>query len=127
MRTRDKIAIGWLSPGVVDTKFAMSIASIYAERHDRINALLSNENSGLISRGRNEIVYQFLTAAADCQWLLMLDSDEWMEVSAFDKLLSAAHDVDRPIVAGVYFGAWAGDPYPFAVPLIFKSIPGTTT
>jgi hypothetical protein len=126
MRTRDKVAIGWLSPGVVDAKFAMSVAIIYRDRADRVKALFAHENGGLLSRGRNELVAQYLAAESGCDWLLMLDSDEKIDLDAFDKLISVAHGTERPIVAGVYFGAFKGDPYPLAVPLIFKAKPGTS-
>lgn len=126
MRTRDTVAIGWLDPGQVDGMFALSVASIYAERLPRMGALLRVEAGGLLSRGRNELVARFLDST-DCQWLLMLDSDERIDLPAFDKLIAAAHDGDRPIVAGLYFGAWPGELYPAAVPLIFRRNAGTTT
>jgi hypothetical protein len=126
MRVRDKVAIGWLDPGVVDGMFALSIASIYANRLARIDGILRVEAGGLLSRGRNELVCQFLEHT-DAQWLLMIDSDEQLSIEGFDKLLDAVHDVERPIVAGLYFGAWPGEYYPTAVPLIFKSVPDTTT
>jgi hypothetical protein len=126
MRVRDKVAIGWLDPGVVDGMFALSIASIYANRLQRIDGLLRVEAGGLLSRGRNELVCQFLEHT-DAQWLLMIDSDEQLSLEGFDRLLDAVHDVERPIVAGLYFGAWPGEYYPTAVPLIFKSVPDTTT
>lgn len=125
MRTRDKVAIGWLDPGQVDGMFALSIASIYAERLDRMDGLIRVENGGLLSRGRNELVARFLDTT-EAAWLLMIDSDEQLSVAGFDRLIAAAHDTERPIVAGLYFGAWPGEFYPTAVPLIFYGIPDTT-
>jgi len=125
MRSRDKVAIGWLDPGQVDGMFALSIASIYAERLAQIDGLLRVEAGGLLSRGRCELVKQFLDYT-DAQWLLMLDSDMQLSVKGFDKLLGAAHDVDRPIIAGLYFMASRGEFYPGAVPLIFTAIPNSS-
>jgi GT2 family glycosyltransferase len=125
MRTRDKVSIGWLDPGQVDGMFAMSIASVYANRLDRIDALLRVEAGGLLSRGRNELVARFITTST-AEWLLMIDSDEQLSLEAFDKLVGAMHDKDRPIVAGLYFGAWPGEFYPQAVPLIFNRVEGST-
>lgn len=125
MRERDKVAIGWLDPGVVDGMFAMSIASIYAERLNKIDGLLRVEAGGLLSRGRNELVAQFLQHT-DAQWLLMIDSDEQLSIEGFDKLIASVHDKDRPIMAGLYFGAWPGEFYPTACPLIFKAVPNST-
>lgn len=124
MRERDKVTIGWIDPGVVDGKFALSIASVFYHRGSRVDALMRVESSGLLSRGRNELVANFLKG--DAQWLLMVDSDEVLEVETFDKLVATAHDVSHPIVAGLYFGAWPGEYYPTAVPLIFRANPNST-
>lgn len=125
MRTRDKVAIGWLSPGVVQNRFMLSVANIYAQRLDRVDALISIESGGLLSRGRNELVDRFMKTS-DAAWLLIIDSDEEMPLESFDKLVDAVHDKDRPIVAGLYFGAWPGDYYPTAMPLIFNRVENTT-
>lgn len=125
MRSRDQVAIGWLDPGHVDGMFALSVANVYAQRRDRIEALIRVEAGGLLSRGRNELVARFMETT-EAQWLLMVDSDEQLGLDAFDKLIGAVHDKERPIVAGLYFGAWPGDLYPAAMPLIFKSVPNST-
>jgi len=106
--------------------FALSIANVYANRLNRIDALLRVEAGGLLSRGRNELVDRFMTTST-AEWLLMIDSDEQLSLEAFDKLVGAVHDKDRPIVAGLYFGAWPGEFYPTAVPLIFTRVTDTTT
>jgi hypothetical protein len=130
MKMADKVAIGWLDPGTVDGMFCMSVASIYAERLSRVEGLLRVQAGGLLSRGRNELVAQFLTHTS-AQWLLMLDSDMCFKrdrvLTDFDALLSTAHDTERPIVAGLYFGAWPGEHFPTPVPLIFNTVEGTTT
>src|SRR5690349_3362239 len=118
MRSRDKVAIGWISPGQVNDLFAVSVANVYRERADRIEGLLAVRSGGLLSRGRNELVANFLEQT-DSQWLLMIDADEQLGLDTFDKLVGAVHDTDRPIVAGLYFGAWPGEYYPTAMPLIF--------
>lgn len=121
MKTGHTVAIGWLSPGHVESLFATSIALLYRER-PRIDGLFFDENSGLLSRGRNMIAANFLQHS-DADWLLMIDSDQQLTAEGFDKLCAAAHDKDRPIVAGLYFGAWGGPFYPTAVPLIFRDHP----
>jgi hypothetical protein len=125
MKVRDRVSIGWLDPGVVDGMFALSIANVYAQRMDKIDALIRVEAGGLLSRGRNELVDRFMTTST-AEWLLMVDSDEQLSLDAFDKLIGAVHDKDRPIVAGLYFGAWPGDFYPTAMPLIFRREPDST-
>lgn len=125
MKSADRVIIGWLSPGQVDNLFAMRIAELFRERHI-IADLMTDECSGLLSRGRNQLVANFLDHPANAQWLLMIDSDQQLSLDGFDKLIAAAHDVERPIVAGLYFGAWPGDFYPVPVPLIFHALPGTS-
>jgi hypothetical protein len=123
MRMNDKVIIGFLSPGEVDTMFALRLAAIFRERRDRVVDLMTDENSGLLSRGRNQVVANFLAHSTGAEWLLMLDVDQQLMLEDFDKLVAAAHDTDRPIVAGLYFGAWPGEFYPTAVPLIFYEHP----
>jgi hypothetical protein len=125
VKSADRVAIGWIDPGVVDGMFAMSVAAIYQQRASRVGALLRVEAGGLLSRGRNELVTQFMEQT-DFEWLLMIDSDEQLSIDGFDTLIGAVHDKDRPIVAGLYFGAWPGEYYPTACPLIFHKIEGST-
>ncbi len=125
MRVRDKVSVGWLDPGHVDGMFALSVASVYAERRTRVDSLLRIESGGLLSRGRNELTAAFMEQT-DADWLLMVDSDEQLSLDTFDKLVDTVHDTERPIVAGLYFGAWPGDYYPTAMPLIFKRVPDST-
>lgn len=120
MKVRDTVAIGWLDNGQVDGMFALALAGINAERSARIGGLLRIESSGLLSRGRNELVARFMDTT-DCQWLLMLDSDMQLGLDGFDKLIATVHHTDRPIVAGLYFGAWPGELYPTPVPLICRA------
>jgi GT2 family glycosyltransferase len=68
------------------------------------------------------LVKQFLETKSD--WLLMMDSDEQLTVEAFDKLIEAAHDTERPVVAGLVFASFeTGYPYPQPVPTIFQDAP----
>lgn len=120
MKTTDRILIGWVDPGHVDGRFAADIARIYAERRDRIEGILRVEG-GVVARQRNELVATYLDRA-HADWLLMLDSDEHITLEAFDQLLSAGHATERPVVAGVYFGAYPNPDgiYPTPVPLIYR-------
>lgn len=122
MKSRDKIAIGWADPGLVDGAFCVSLMMLSSVRRDRIGATIRVEGSGLISRQRNEIVSHFLDKTDDA-WLLMLDADEELSIAAFDALVGAVHDVERPIVAGLYFGAFNDtSAYPRPVPLLYRAV-----
>jgi 16S rRNA (cytosine1402-N4)-methyltransferase len=68
------------------------------------------------------VVKKFLETKSD--WLLMIDSDEVLTTEAFDKLIEAAHEKDRPIVAGLVFASFdTGEPYPMPLPTIFLDAP----
>lgn len=120
MRDADTVAIGWADPGLVDGEFAVALAMLAVARQDRLGPVVRVEGACLISKLRNQIVSTFLDRS-DAAWLLMLDSDEILSASAFDRLVAAADADERPIVAGLYFGAFDnGGLYPDPVPMIFR-------
>lgn len=121
MKTKDRVVIGWCDPGQVEGDFALSLALISCERSSRLGPFVRVEGSALVSRQRNEIVATFLDQTK-ADWLLMLDADESISIAAFDKLLSAAHDTERPVVAGLYFGAFdQGALIPTPIPLLYRA------
>lgn len=102
MKAADRVTVAWIDPGLVEGAFATSIVELFRARANRLDGIVRVEG-GLLSRQRNEVVKTFLdhTSAA---WLLMVDSDEVLPVEAFDRLVAAAHEHERPVVAGLYFG-----------------------
>lgn len=119
MRSRDRVAVGWIDGGQVDGLFCVSLMNLFAERKERISTAIRIGGS-LLSRQRNELVVQFLDDT-DADWLLILDSDETITPAVFDKLIAAAHDTARPIVAGIYFAAWeSGGPHPRPLPMVLR-------
>ena len=119
MRSHDTISLGWCDPGTVDGEFAVAISMIAAARTPRLGPVIRVEGACLISRLRNQIVSTFL-AQSRAEWLLMLDADEVLSVPAFDALCDAADVDERPIVAGLYFGAFdMGEAYPTPMPMVF--------
>lgn len=115
---RDKVTVGWISPGKIDDPFAHSLLWLNTQRGDRIDGFISVAGS-LLSRQRNELVARFLDGDGD--WLLMVDTDEVVRLESFDKLVDAAHDKDRPIVAGLYFGTLpTGGLIPHPVPHLYR-------
>lgn len=118
MRNRDTVAVGWIDPGQVDGQFMLSMLNLNSERGGRISEMIRIGGS-LLSRQRNELVATFL-ADSKADWLFFIDSDETITPQAFDKICDAAHDKDRPIVAGLYFGAFPGDLHPRPVPMILR-------
>jgi len=127
MKSGHKVSIGWPDSGQVHGEFAISLAMLATYYPERLGPYIRVEGSGLISRMRNEIVSIFLTKT-DSDWLLMIDSDEKIDVKVFDKLIAAAHHIERPVVAGLVFAAFNSvDIYPEPVPSIYKAVEGGYT
>jgi len=122
MKSAHKVSIGSCDPGTVDGGFAFSLIQLTQSRASRLGPFVRIKGSGLLSKQRNRLVKQFLETKSD--WLLMMDSDEQLPVSSFDKLVEAAHEKERPIVAGLVFASFeTGYPYPQPVPTIFQDAP----
>ncbi len=119
MRSKDQVTIAWIDPGQVDGLFAVSMLGLYGARTSRISTVIRIGGS-LLSRQRNQVITAFLDDNT-AEWLFMIDSDETITPEAFDKLCAAAHETERPIVAGIYFGAWeSAGPYPRPMPMILR-------
>lgn len=122
MKSAHKVSIGVCDPGTVNGGFAFSLIQLAQSRSSRLGPFIRVKGSGLLSKQRNRLVKQFLETKSD--WLLMMDSDEQLPVSSFDKLIEAAHEKDRPVIAGLVFASFdTGFPYPKPVPTIFQDAP----
>jgi len=119
MKAKDTVAIGWCHAGEVDTEFALSMMQIVRDNPKRVGTFFCVEGLGLLAKSRNIMVAHFLDKTKD-DWLLMLDSDERLSSDAFSLWCATADQIERPVVAGLYFAAlWEG-PSLRPVPLIFK-------
>jgi hypothetical protein len=105
MKMKDKICIGMVNNGTINSMLAQDLIHIAINPSQRFHNLVQVGNIGLTTRSRNVVVKTFLetTSAA---WLLMIDSDERLSLETFHKLVDAAHDKDRPIVSGLVFAAF---------------------
>jgi hypothetical protein len=120
VRSHETISLGWCDPGTTDGEFTVAGMMLAAARTARLGPVIRVEGACLISKLRNQIASTFLDRST-AEWLLMLDADEVLSVPAFDALLAAADADERPIVAGLYFGAFdTGDAYPTPMPMIFR-------
>lgn len=119
MKSGHKVTIGWCDPGQVEGEFAVRLMMLAMARRDRLGPMLRVEGSALISRQRNELARAFLDDT-DSDWLLILDADEVLDTPTFDKLIAAAHHLERPVVAGLYFAALdRGGLIPMPSPTLF--------
>ena len=120
MRSSEKVAFAWPDGGQVDGAFAQALFDLSGARPGRLVGSLRSVG-GLLSRSRNRLVAKFLET--DVDWLLMVDSDEVLTVPVFDKLIGAAHAIDRPILSGLVFSI-TDDPgalVPRPTPTIFRA------
>ena len=120
MKSAHKVTIGSCDSGDVNGGFAFSLIQLVQSRSSKLGPFVRVKGSGLLSKQRNRVVKQFLATQSD--WLLMIDSDQQLPISSFDKLIEAAHDKERPVVAGLVFASFdvEGFPYPRPVPTIFQ-------
>lgn len=124
MKTGHKVSIGSCDNGTVNGGYAYQMIQLAMSRSDRLGPFVRIKGSGLLSRQRNRMVRQFLDETKS-DWLLMIDSDELLTVSNFDRLCTVAHDKLRPVVSGLVFAAFGGpfDPHPMPVPTIYQDGP----
>ena len=108
MRAKDKICIGMVNNGTIDSMLAQDLIHIAIHPSQKFHNLVQVGNIGLTTRSRNMVVKTFLETT-EAAWLLMIDSDERLSIDAFLKLVDAAHDKDRPIVSGLVFAAFFDD------------------
>ena len=124
MKASHKVSIGVCDPGMVNGDFAYRMIQLAQSRGSRLGPFVRTKGSGLLSKLRNRVVKSFLDNT-NSDWLLLIDADEQLSPQAFDQLINIAHDKDRPVVAGLYFGAWDANTnlYPVPMPLIFEDTP----
>jgi GT2 family glycosyltransferase len=76
-----------------------------------LDAVLTLASGPNISTARNRIVADFLTRQ-HAPWLLMVDTDMVFAGDALDRLIAAAHPVERPILGGLCFSQDGDTSYP---------------
>lgn len=116
----ETVHIAWCHHGTVDNYFAVSLMDIIKMFPTHINTWNSIQGLGLLSKSRNQIVQHFLDNTED-DWLFMVDSDEYITIDAFAKIVNLAEKEEYPFVTGLYFAAnWKTPTDLEPVPLIFE-------
>jgi len=105
MRAKDRVCIGMVNNGTIDSLLAMDLIHIAKEKDGHFDHMVQVGNIGLTTRSRNVVVKTFLETT-NANWLLMIDSDERLSLDTWHKLIDSAHDKDRPIVSGLVFAAF---------------------
>ena len=83
MKSGHKVSIGSCDPGMVNGGFAYHLIQLAAARQSKLGPFVRIKGSGLLSKQRNRVVKQFLEMT-DSDWLLMIDSDEQLDILTFD-------------------------------------------
>src|ERR1051325_3042762 len=106
------IAVGYISPGQVATRFMDSYVDLVLTE-PRVSARISMVSGPRIASARNDVVRTFLDMESKPQWLLMLDSDMSFDPEIVQQFLDIAHEKIRPVVGGLCFGGGrVGTPFP---------------
>lgn len=138
-RSEMKVAIAYPHPPDVKAKFMRSM--LFAWRLDALaqtrpdgtkvgghmrildgGALLAVESGAVITRGRTQIVTEFLKLDAD--WLLQIDTDMVFDATLVEDLIAAAHPTLRPIVGGLCFSVMKEHSRQFW-PTLYAKVPGS--
>lgn len=120
MNENEKVSIGIVHDGKIDAQLSIDLMNLTRLRGDRLNGFIHVPNIGLLTRSRNMVVKAFLDNTLD-DWLLIVDADQSLTVSTFDKLIEAADRVLFPVLSGLVFGALFNEFHQLiAVPTIYR-------
>jgi hypothetical protein len=123
MKNKDKIAVGMVNDGSINANLVVDLLQIRGKRTERFDCFIQVSNIGLLTRSRNLLVKNFLEQS-NAAWLLMMDSDERLELETWDKLVFAAHEKDRPVVSALVFAAFFDNDVSLRpVPTIYRDLP----
>ncbi len=107
--SKAKVSIGFLHPGSYSSCFADSLtelqfydAGMYQRSMHPHGRMGKRCGTGGIVDGRNKLAQVFLDES-ESEWLFMVDSDMSFEPDTVERLISAAHAIDRPVVGALAF------------------------
>ena len=124
MKTGDKVCIGIVNDGTINSALVIDLIAIARESSSRFDSIIQVNNIGLTTKSRNIVVLSYLKQT-NAKWLLLVDSDEQLPLAAFHKLVDAAHDKERRVVSGLVFAQFGDDEQGLRpVPTIYRQIEG---
>jgi hypothetical protein len=120
IKDSESVHIAWPHHGNVDNYFAVSLLDIVRQFPSVVHSYNSMQGLGLLAKSRNLIAKHFLDET-DADWLFMVDSDQFIPIPAFARLLKAADSSlsPVPVYSGVYYAQMSSTSLN-AVPLVFK-------
>jgi hypothetical protein len=140
----NRVCVAYMHPGWVEGRFMQSLMTTVLQDSGRkpkfygnnkqvpgsgpriargVGAYVQLESGPRVAAGRNILVRQFLDNTT-CDWLWMLDADIVFDTLCLDKLLAVADPVERPMVAGLYFGGGRSNPIS---PIMYRLVDPATT
>jgi hypothetical protein len=103
------VALGYLHPGHVEACFHESLIDLMfydASMHGRLmhshGKMGKRAGSAGIVDGRNQLARVMLDES-EADWLCMIDADMGFAPNTIDRLVEAAHAIDRPVVGALCF------------------------
>lgn len=104
------VSVGFLHPGHYSSVFADSLTELLFFDAGHKQRIVSHPHgrmgkscgSGGIVDGRNKLA-QVMCDESEADWLFMVDSDMGFAPDSVERLIEAAHAIDRPVVGGLAF------------------------
>lgn len=105
LRNDETIHISFVHHGEVNAFFMAGVIDIMRQYSTTIGSYNGLQGLGLLAKTRNMAVAHFLDNTKD-DWMLIIDSDEYLPIKSFKKLIDAADNWKTPIVSGLVFGVF---------------------
>jgi hypothetical protein len=104
-----KVSLGYLHPGHVEACFHESLIDLLfydASHHGRLmhtyGKMGKRAGSAGIVDGRNQLA-QIMVDESEADWLCMIDADMGFAPDTIERLIDAAHAIERPVVGALCF------------------------
>lgn len=99
--SNDQIMVCWCDNGTVDGKFMEGV--VYTLLTAGLPITSAQRVQGNQIGRQRQTAFDVWHEKTDFDWLLWVDSDIVLTNEALQKVWSAAHAVDRPVISGTYF------------------------
>ncbi len=129
------VFLGYLTGDTITQSFHRSLFDLVGYDMSTNQRLFNNASARcgalMLPKMRNNMVAEML--ASTCEWLFMVDSDMGFEPNTLDRLLSAGHPTERPIVGALCFMQREAEPdtmggvITYPAPTIYKWQPNPET
>ena len=115
----EKVHIAFVHADIVDAQFCFSMMDLCLKFTQRIGSINCFNGLGLLAKSRNVAVKNFLDNTTD-DWLFFTDTDQFITLQAFDKLLMSIDKDKYPFVSALVFAGFRDGHELKPVPAIFK-------